>query len=188
MKKHTLLFAGMILVIISGCCHKKKLAKQQTTVTNITAEQVSLVKDDYMKFEAYYYHTTESTYEEVSIKEGKLTYTSFKDEKGDCSQWVQQKPCWTKENLKTKEIALAESDIDSLAKKIEKYSFGKLDTVIGNPAESERYYTFDLSFKTSSIDKKVLFKSVPGGVTMPDAFRKSRDELIKVVRKKIGFN
>jgi hypothetical protein len=141
-----------------------------------------------MKFEAYYYHTTESTYEEVTIKEGKLSYTYFKDEKGDCSQWVQQKPCWTMDNLKTKVVDLTKSDVDSLAQKIEKYGFGKLDTVVGNPAESERYYTFNLSFKTSSIDNAVLFKSVPGGVTMPDAFRKSRDELMKLIRKKFGFN
>jgi len=186
MKNRKLIFAGILLVAISGCCHKKDITQQQDS--NTSSSQLSLVKNDYLKFEAYYYHTTESTYEEVSIKEGKLTYTYFKDEKGDCSQWLQQKPCWTMDNLKSKEVILTKPDVDSLALKIEKYSFGKLDTVIGNPAESERYYTFDLSFKTSSIDKKVQFKSVPGGVTMPDAFRKSRDELMKLVRKKFGFN
>lgn len=186
MNKIIILFAGTLIIFVSGCSHKKNLAKQQTE--NNSSTLLSLVKDDYLKVEAYYYHTAESTYEEVSIKDGKLTYIYFKDEKGDCSQWVQQKPCWTKEELKTKETALTEAEIDSLAKKIENYGFGKLDTLIGNPAETERYYLFNLSFKTSSIDTKVLFKSVPGGVTMPDAFRKSRDELMKLVRKKFGFN
>jgi hypothetical protein len=176
----------MIMLAISGCCHKKKLARQ--LADNTVTSQQTFANYDYMKFESYYYHTTESTYEEVAIKEGKLSYTYFKDEKGDCSQWMQQKPCWTKEALKTKEVSLTEADIDSLTNKIEKYNFKKLDTIIGNPAETDRYYTFILSFKTSSLNNKVLFKSVPGGVTMPDAFRKSRDELMKLVRKKIGFN
>lgn len=189
MKTSLILFVFVFSVLAASCCHHKKTCKQQenNSSTGTTPED----KTDtaaYLNFVAYYYHTTEATYEEVSIKNGKLTYTYFKDEKGDCSQWVQQKPCWTMNDLKTKEIDLTKPDVDSLAQKIEKYGFGKLDTVIGNTAETDRYYTFDLSFKISSINKKVLFKSLPGGVTMPDAFRKSRDELMKVVRKKLGFN
>jgi hypothetical protein len=181
MKKHTLLFAGIILLIISGCCHKKNIVIQQAG-NNTASSQLSLVKDDYLKFGAYYYHTTESTYEEVSIKEGKLTFTYFKGEKNNFSSDSDPKV------LSKKDTILSKQDIDTLTQKIEKYGFGKLDTVIGNPAESEKYYTFTLSFKTSSIDKAVMFKSVPGGITMPDAFRNSRDELMKLVRKKFGFN
>ena len=181
MKNLFLFIIVLSAFLISSCCHKKEIIKQQST-SNENKIQI----DDYLKFEADYYHTTEASYEEVKIINGKLFYTFFKDSKGDCSQWTEQKPCWTKENLTTKEVSLTKNEIDSLAKKIQQNGFWQLDTLIGTPTESQPYYTFALSFKSVENQKSVLFKSVPGGIIMPNAFRKSRDELNKIVRKKIG--
>jgi hypothetical protein len=170
------------MIFFSGCCHHKKLSKQNTPDATTNNEI-----QEYMGFEAYYHHTTESSYEEIKIKNGKIYVTYYKDEKGNSSQWVEQRPLWNMNDLKTKDTTLTKQDIDSLSKKIDQYNFWGLDTIIGNPGNSERYYPFELSFKTSSKNKTVIFKSVPGGVTMPAAFMKSRDELMKLARKKITF-
>ena len=186
MKKTILLFVIFTVALISGCCHKKKIAKQSVNDQSLITKDSNVI-DDYLKFEAYYFHTTESTYEEVKIKSNKIYFTYFKDEKGDCSQWIQQKPCWSEDKLKRKEANLSNAEIDSLLLKITTYEFWKLDTVIGNPKGEERYYSFVLSFKNYEHEKSVLFKSVPGGIVMPASFRKSRDELMKLVRTKIGL-
>jgi len=174
------------IILLNGCCHKKKLSKQQTpeNISN-TANSGNGTKEDYIVFAAYYFHTTESTYEEVRIKNGKIYFTYFNDVKESHSQWKDQKPFWNKGDLKTKDTLLTKQDINSLSKKIDQYNFWKLDTLIGNPSSTDHYYPFELSFKTSLKNKTVIFKSVPGGITMPAAFMKSRDELINLVRKKI---
>jgi hypothetical protein len=176
----TLLFS---MIFFSGCCHHKKLSKQDSSNALTNNE----TKNYFLKFEARYFHTTESTYEDVKILNGKIYVTYYKDAKGNHSQWVDQKPVWNQNDLKTKDTTLTEQDIDSLSKKIDQYNFWGLDTLIGNPGKTDRYYPFELSFKTSAKNKKVIFKSVPGGVTMPAAFMKSRDELMRLARKKIKF-
>lgn len=183
MKRTTILIIAAVM--LSCCVSHKKIIKQSVAQNKDSSSIDNKTASDYLKFEAFYHHTNESTYEEVQIKNGKLIYTYFKDEKGDCAQWVQQKPCWTKDDLKTKEAVLSKPEMDSLFTKVEKLGYWKLDTVIGNPSSTERYYTFDLSFKTAVKEKDVLFKSVPGGVAMPDAFRRSRDLLMKMVWEKM---
>jgi len=184
MKNPILLLIIFPAILISGCCHKKNIVKQDTIAEDSMIVMDNKPLDDYLKFEAYYYHTTESTYEEVKILNGKLFFTYFKDEKGDCSQWIQQKPCWSEDKLKIRETKLTKADIDSISSKISNFGFWGLDTVIGNPNNFERYYSFVLKYKTALKENSVLFKSVPGGIVMPDAFRRSRDELMKIVRKK----
>jgi hypothetical protein len=177
----SLLFFSVLF--FSSCCHHKKV----TTPPDVPISSQNEPRDVLLDFEAYYYHSTESSYEEIKIKEGKIYFTYFKDEKGTHSQWIDQKPYWNKSELPTKEASLSAQEIDSLSEKIDQYGFWKLDTLIGNPAATERYYVFELSFKTSSNKKDVLFKSVPGGVSMPSSFMRSRDELMRMARKKTGY-
>ena len=184
MKKIFVLLQALFIIFIISCCHKKITTQQNKVKQTDPVLKENNPDDNYREFEAYYYHTTTSTYEKAEIKNAKLTFTYFKDAKGDCSQQIKQIPCWTEADLKTKEAELTRDDIDSLIRKIEQSGFWSLDTVIGNPAEVEHYYSFILSYKAAKKRKSVLFKSVPGCVGMPNAFRKARDELMVLARKK----
>ncbi|MGD0710735.1 MAG: hypothetical protein ABR968_06090 [Bacteroidales bacterium] len=175
MKK--LIFFSVIIsfALISGCCHKKELSKQKTPDNNKPT-----LNNNSSAFEAYYFHTTESSYEEVSIKNSRITYTYFKGVKVNFSNG------WNQKELTKKDTILSKADIDSLKKHISKTGFMKLDTVIGNPASTDKYYTFMLMFNIDGKKRTVHFKSIPGGILMPDAFRKSRDALMMLVRKRTG--
>jgi len=181
MNKKTV-FIILSLTVIMACSHKKKLYKQQTK-KNSTSSIIdnNKLNDGFLKFEAHYLHATESSYEEIKIKDGKIFYTLFRNAKGNASQ----KNILTSNDLNTKEADITEQDIDSLSMKINKFNFWELDTLIGNPAATDKYYSFELSFKTDLKQKNVMFESVPGGISMPAAFMKSRDELMKLVLKKI---
>lgn len=132
------------------------------------------------EFEAYYFHTTESSYEEVSIKNGRITYTYFKGVKVNSSNG------WNQNELTKKDTLLSNADVDSLRKFVAKTGFMKLDTVVGNPASTDKYYTFVLMFNIDGKKRTVHFNSIPGGALMPDAFRKSRDALMMLARKRTG--
>ena len=161
------------LVVICGCCHKKSLSKQKTS-DNIQA----ITNNNSSEFEAYYFHTTESSYEKVSIKNSRITYTYFKGVKVNFSTG------WNQNELTKKDTLLSNADIDSLKKFVAKTGFMKLDTVIGNPFATDKYYSFKLMFNLDGEKRTVLFKSVPGGVSMPDSFRRSRDALMMLARKR----
>jgi hypothetical protein len=163
------------LFVICGCCHKKELSKQQAP-NNIQ----SITENNNKDFEAYYFHTTESSYEEVSIKNSRITYTYFKGVKVNSSNG------WNQNELTKKDTTLSNADVDSLKKFIIKTGFMKLDTVIGNPSATDKYYSFKLMFNLDGEKRTVLFKNVPGGMLMPDAFRRSRDALINLARKRTG--
>ncbi len=183
MKNLTLILFSTLL--LSSCCHQKKVSTLQSNTIQQASNSDNKKSDDYLNNEAYYFHTTESTYEKVQIKNGQLSFTFFKDDKSDSLQLKKQTDSGQGSNLKTTVASLTKPDIDSLFAKITRFGFWKLDTVIGKPSATERYYSFELSFKTPQTQKRVLFKSVPGGILMPDAFRKSRDLLMKLVREKM---
>jgi hypothetical protein len=168
-------FSLLIIAFIYGCCHKKELSKQQTS-----KDIQSSMKNNSAEFEAYYFHTTESSYEQVSIKNSRLTFTYFKGLKTNASS------DWKQNELTKKDTILSKANIDSIKKFITKTGFMKLDTIIGNPGATDKYYSFKLMFNIDGDKRTVLFKSVPGGVLMPDAFRKSRDALMMLARKKTG--
>ena len=172
-----LIFLSILIsfVVICGCRDKKNLSKQKTSNTS-----QSNTKDNNNEFEAYYFHTTESSYEEVSIENSKITYTYFKGVKSNAASG------WSQNELSKRDTILSNADIDTLKEFIIKTGFMKLDTVIGNPASTDKYYSFKLMLNLDGEKRTVLFKSVPGGMLMPDAFRKSRDALMNLARKKTG--
>lgn len=182
MNKQISFIVIIFLTAIVACSNKKKLMKRQAEYNSSNSTIVNnKPNDEFLKFEAHYLHTTESSYEEVKIKDGKIFYILFRNAKGNASQ----KNISTSNDLNTKEADITEQDIDSLSMKINKFNFWELDTLIGNPAATDNYYSFELSFKTILKQKNVIFKSIPGGITMPVAFMKSRDELMKLALKKI---
>lgn len=160
-----------IFLLIIGCGSQKQI----TPTAN---------KDELNAFTAYYLHVSESTYEEVKIEKGKLYFTFHKDIKPADIKWENGNPLIDKTKINTKESLFLKQDMDSLLNKINEYKFWGLADVIGNPNKGESYTIFKLSFKTISQSKTVIFNSIPGGITMPVAFKKSRDELMKLARQK----
>ena len=160
-----------IFLFIIGCGSQKQI----TPTAN---------KDELNAFTAYYLYVSESTYEEVKIEKGRLYFIFYKDLKSADIKWEDGKPLLDKTKINAKESLFLKQDMDSLLNKINEYKFWSLADVIGNPNEGESYSIYELSFKTTSQSKAVIFKSVPGEITMPVAFKKSRDELMKLARQK----
>jgi hypothetical protein len=163
-----------LLVAVSACCAKNKISKNSAN-QSVQKEQ---------KFEAYYTFSSEATYESVVIKDTKLKYSFLKEAKGNTVQWIDQKPFWSPENITVLEADVTSAEIDTLIEKTEKAGFWKLDSLYGATDETQRCYPFDLTIVVNGTKKHVLFKSVPGGILMPDAFRKTRDEIVRFARKK----
>ena len=117
MKNQNILFWLLLLTVIIACCHKKTLSKQPTINNSSNSTIVNNNnKNEFLKFEAHYLHTTKALYEEVKIKDGKISYTLSKKVKENQDKVTDQ----NNNNLNTKEADLTEQDVDSLISKIDK--------------------------------------------------------------------
>lgn len=176
MKNIQLIFL-IVLVGFSACCAKKKISKSNESAADSGLQKAQL-------FEASYVYSAEATYESVLMKNMKLKYAVLKNEKTSVVNWVDQKPVWNLEDIKVVETVVTATEIDSLLKRIDAAGFWKLDSIYGLIEPGQKYYPFDMSVTNDGIVKHVIYNSVPGKTQMPDAFRKSRDELVRFARQK----
>jgi len=80
-----------------------------------------------------YHFTAEATYEEVEINQSKLIYTYFPEEVANekCARWLIQVPCWTEEDLRTKEAILSKEEINEIVDLINRTGFMYLENRYG---------------------------------------------------------
>ena len=131
-----------------------------------------------------YHFTAETTYENIEINQNKLTYTFFADTENKCAHWVAQNPCWTENDLQTKETNLTESEINALASLIRQTDFMKLGNTYGGAPEGERYYAYTLKVKLGDEAKEVVYQSFPGAGSKPEAFEKLEHHLHELIQAK----
>ena len=119
-----------------------------------------------------YHYTTETSYFDVRLTNLKLTATQLDGQKvqARCAQWVQQAPCWTEQDLVTREAALAVADIASLKSLLKDTKVLQLADYYG-PAPGARCYTQALSIELAGTIKKITYCSRPEEEPAPAAFR-----------------
>lgn len=132
-----------------------------------------------------YLFTAETAYERVEINQARLVYTTFEDVDDRCAQWIEQSPCWSEGDLKTREAPLSEGELRDLADFIRQAGFLSLEDSYGGAQPGQRYYPYRLSVVMGATSKEVTYQSYPGASPMPDAFQAVMDRLYELVDAKL---
>jgi hypothetical protein len=129
--------------------------------------------------------TAETAYERIEIDRARLAYTTFEDVDDRCAQWIEQSPCWSEGDLKTREAPLSEAELRDLADLIRQAGFLSLEDSYGGAQPGQRYYPHRLSVVVGATGKEVVYQSYPGAPAMPAAFKEVMDKLYDLVDAKL---
>ena len=132
-----------------------------------------------------YHLTAEATYKNIEVNQSQLIYTFFEDTENKCTHWVAQSPCWTDNDLQTKQIALSAEEVNTLVTLIRQTDFMKLGDTYGGASEGIRYYAYTLKVHLADEQKEVIYQSFPGSEAKPEAFEKLEARLRELVQEKI---
>jgi hypothetical protein len=132
-----------------------------------------------------YHLTAEATYKNIEVNQSQLIYTFFEDTENKCTNWVAQSPCWTDNDLQTKQIALSAEEVNTLVNLIRQTDFMKLGDTYGGASEGIRYYAYTLKVQLADEKKEVTYQSFPGSEAKPEAFDKLETRLRELVQEKI---
>jgi len=131
-----------------------------------------------------YHFTAETTYKNIEVNQNQLKYTFFEDTENRCANWVAQSPCWTDNDLQTKETALAEDEVNALADLIRQTNFMQLGDTYGGASEGIRYYAYTLKVQFADEAKEVTYQNFPGSEAKPEAFEKLESRLHALILEK----
>ncbi|OGF63696.1 MAG: hypothetical protein A2Y62_09500 [Candidatus Fischerbacteria bacterium RBG_13_37_8] len=162
MKNLLFLLTAVIILACGACVHQK------TTEENT--------------FSLNYYFSAETTYQRIEINEKKVSYTFFEDGAGKCAHWLQQSPCWTQTDLKTKTKEIKRVEIDDLVDLLNLMHFMDLNSVYGGAGENQRYYATMISVKLEGKEKTVTYQSFRDATPKPVAFQKIEDKILEFVK------
>ncbi len=146
-----------ILLVVVGCSQKE------------TTPSTELFLD--------YSFTAETVYQKIRIEHSNLIYTYFDDVEGECSQWLEQTPCWIGKDLTTREISLSPNEMDDLIDLIEQTGFLELEDVYGGAEPGQRHYSHRLYVRLGQREKEVVYQDFPDASPMPEAFSQVMDGL-----------
>lgn len=132
-----------------------------------------------------YHLTAEATYKNIEVNQSQLIYTFFEDTENKCTNWVAQSPCWTDNDLQTRQIALSAEEVNTLVTLIRQTDFMKLGDTYGGASEGIRYYAYTLKVHLADEQKEVTYQSFPGSEAKPEAFEKLETRLRELVQEKI---
>lgn len=124
-----------------------------------------------------YSFTAETIYQRIRIEHSDLLYTYFDDVEGECSQWLEQTPCWIEKDLTTREVHLSSSEMSDLIGLIEQTGFLKLEDTYGGAEPNQRHYSHRLFVRLGEREKEVIYQSFPDASPMPEAFSRVMDRL-----------
>lgn len=122
----------------------------------------------YLRFLA----TGETFYRELKLENKMFSYTYFEDTEHRCEQWVQSRPCWMEDDLKTITQPLSAKEIESLYTAIS--NSGILDITeskLGGAKTGQRFYAERLEIHMGAIEKTIIYQSFPEAIPKPKAFQ-----------------
>lgn len=187
---HGLVVAGLLLGLSACDQHEDKPATPASEPTHMnpptipssqatpspSPQQTATDSQLFLRFLA----TGESFYTEIKLENGVLSYTYFEDTTKRCGQWVQSRPCWTEDDLKTVSVKLSEKEIDKLYAAIGDSGILDIDeTKLGGAQKGQRFYAQHLEIHAGSIEKHLIYQSFPGASKKPEAFQRLEDILHK---------
>lgn len=135
---------------------------------------------------ARYFFTAEAVYQDIVILNNNIKVTYFKDAEKKCAQWIEQRPCWTRADLLTREARLTKRELQTLRSLIKKTEFLMLDSVYGGAKDGQRHYTETVKVSLGFVAKEVKYQSFPEAAPRPAAFEKVKAQLLQLAKKKFG--
>lgn len=135
-------------------------------------------------FALQYYYTSETVFQRISVDRARLSHTYFPDASGRCAQWVAQMPCWTKEELRTREAALSRAEVEVLIGLLRELGWMRLDSVYA--PSGQRNYPHVLSVQLGKERRDIIYQSYPDAPPMPEPFARILDHLSGLMAAKFG--
>jgi hypothetical protein len=124
--------------------------------------------------------TGESFYNEIKLEDGILSHTYFEDTDQRCEQWVQSRPCWTENDLKTRSMHLSDKEIDKIYTALSDSAILDItENTLGGAKKGQRFYAQHLELRIGSIEKHLIYQSFPDASKKPAAFQRIEDLLSK---------
>ncbi|MFZ1389310.1 MAG: hypothetical protein WBP46_17145 [Thiolinea sp.] len=135
----------------------------------------------------HYFTSTESSYTDIKLEQGQLTYTYFEDTENRCAQWFKSTPCWTHEDLKTVTAsvdAATETELRKLVTEQQLMDKAPVALTAAEPQPAERSYNEKLDIRLGTNEQQLTYHSRPDAPPKPEAFQQI-EQLLQTTAEKI---
>ncbi|MDM8557539.1 hypothetical protein [Candidatus Parabeggiatoa sp. HSG14] len=131
-----------------------------------------------------YKFTAETVYDEIEISNTKLRWKSIPRSEMDqeCANSVASYPCWSYDNIVTKEATLTTAEINELNALMERLNIMNLQEEYGEEPH-QRSYPHHFSFHFQGKEKSIIYRSSPDVPSMPDALKTIQDTLWRLIKE-----
>lgn len=122
----------------------------------------------------HYFTSSESTYTDIKVEQGQLTYTYFEDTENRCAQWFKNTPCWTSADLKTVTAPLdteTEAALRKLVKEQNLMEQAPTALTATEPQPVERSYNEKLDIRLGTNEQQLIYRSRPDAPPKPESFQ-----------------
>lgn len=122
----------------------------------------------------HYFTSSESSYTDIKLERGQLTYTYFEDTDNRCAQWFKSTPCWTLADLKTVTAPLdaeTETALRQLVSEQKQLELATTEPVAAQPS-TERVYSEKLDIRLGTAAQQLVYRSRPDAPPKPESFQK----------------
>lgn len=135
----------------------------------------------------HYFTSSESTYTDIKLEQGQLTYTYFEDTDQRCAQWFKSSPCWTTADLKTVTAPLDAETAAELHKLVTAQPLiaqAPAALTAAEPQPAERAYHEKLAIRLGSHEQQLSYRSRPDAPPKPEAFQHI-EQLLQTAAEKL---
>jgi hypothetical protein len=153
--------------LVTGCNSKKGIPQQINDTIFIS-----------------YQFSAEVAYEDIEIKNNKLTYRHLAKDFKCPDNYVAQAPCYSEKDQVTEDFLLTGAETEELIQLVEKSGFLQLNGNYGGAGNSQRFYPYNLSVKLNGRESNVVYHSFPGAQPMPEAFKTIQSRIISLAKSK----
>lgn len=135
----------------------------------------------------HYFSSSESTYTDIKLEQGQLTYTYFEDTDNRCAQWFKSTPCWTSTDLKTITAPLdadTETELRKLITEQASMNQARIALSSAEPPPNERFYSEKLDIRLGTQEQQLNYRSRPDAPPKPESFQQI-EQLLQTAAEKL---
>lgn len=134
----------------------------------------------------HYFTSSESTYTDIKLEHGQLTYTYFEDTDQRCAQWFKSSPCWTAADLKTVTAPLdaeTEAELRQLVSAQPLMDQAPATLTAAAQQSAERAYHEKLTISLGNHEQQLSYRSRPDAPPKPESFQQIEQLLQNAAEK-----
>lgn len=135
----------------------------------------------------HYFTSSESSYTDIKLEQGQLTYTYFEDTESRCAQWIKNTPCWTSTDLKTVTAPLdaaTETELRKLVTEQKRMEQTPVAALTTEPQAVERSYNEKLAIRLGTNEQQLIYRSRPEAPPKSKSFQQI-EQLLQNAAEKI---